>query len=46
MSMPKRTRRRKPPPEIRAAIDSLAQFVGANQIEYGEVAKVWKKKLK
>ncbi len=38
------------PPEaaadIRASIASLAQFVGANQIEYGEVAKVWKKKLK
>jgi uncharacterized protein YcaQ len=29
--------------EIRASIDSLAQFLGAWQVEYGEVAKVWKK---
>ncbi len=29
-------------PEIRAAIDSLAQFLGAQQIEYGEAAEVWR----
>ncbi len=29
-------------PEIQAAIESLAQFVGAQQIAYGEVADVWK----
>jgi uncharacterized protein YcaQ len=28
---------------IRASIDSLAQFLGAWQVEYGEVATVWKK---
>lgn len=29
-------------PEIRTAIESLAQFVGAQQIAYGEVAEVWR----
>ncbi len=29
-------------PEIRAAIESLAQFVGAQQIAYGEIAEVWR----
>ena len=28
-------------PAVRAAIDSLAQFLGAQQIEYGAVADVW-----
>ena len=35
-----RARRRRP--AIRAAIESLAAFLGAKQIEYGEVAKVWR----
>ena len=38
------------PPEaaadIRAAIVSLATFIGAQQIEYGEVANVWKKAIR
>ncbi len=33
-------------PQIRAAIDSLATFLGAEKIEYGEVAKIWKKKIR
>ncbi|MEO8394297.1 MAG: crosslink repair DNA glycosylase YcaQ family protein, partial [Chloroflexota bacterium] len=33
-------------PQIRAAIDSLATFLGAEQIEYGEVPKIWKKKIR
>ncbi len=33
-------------PAIRKSIESLARFVGAKQIEYGEVAAVWQKRLK
>ncbi len=33
-------------PAIRAAIESLGDFVGAKRIEYGKVAKVWRRKIK
>ncbi len=33
-------------PEIRAAIESLGQFVGAQSIEYGSVPKIWKGELR
>lgn len=33
-------------PTIRAAIESLGEFVGAKRIEYGEVAKVWRRKIR
>ncbi|MCC6805624.1 MAG: YcaQ family DNA glycosylase [Anaerolineae bacterium] len=33
-------------PAIRASIKSLAGFLGAKQIEYGEVANVWRRKIR
>ncbi|HVU14716.1 MAG TPA: crosslink repair DNA glycosylase YcaQ family protein [Phototrophicaceae bacterium] len=33
-------------PELRASIESLAQFVGATQITYGEVADVWRQTIR
>lgn len=33
-------------PAIRESIQSLASFLGAKRIEYGEVAKVWRRKIR